>query len=131
MVAEADPDVVVTLDAGDGHRDHAVIRDATVLVAGERGLPVYLQCLARSLMQRWAAHMATVQPDLAYLTQTDLGTPDEQITVVLDTGAFLEARSRAIAAHASQTSPFEGLPDDLRRAFLGREYLLAVGARVS
>jgi N-acetyl-1-D-myo-inositol-2-amino-2-deoxy-alpha-D-glucopyranoside deacetylase len=75
--------------------------------------------------------MATVQPDLAYLTQTDLGTPDEQITVVLDTGAFLEARSRAIAAHASQTSPFEGLPDDLRRAFLGREYLLAVGARVS
>lgn len=130
-VAEADPDVVVTLDAGDGHRDHAVIRDAAVLVGGERGLPVYLQCLPRSLMQRWAVHMAAVQPDLAYLAQADLGTPDDQVTLVLDTTDVLEARERAIAAHRSQTSPFEALPDDLRHAFLTREHLLAVDASLS
>lgn len=31
-------------------------------------------------------------------------------------------RERAIAVHASQTSPFHGLPDDLRRAFLATDY---------
>ena len=30
-VDELRPDVVVTLDASDGHRDHAVIRDATLV----------------------------------------------------------------------------------------------------
>ncbi len=38
----------------------------------------------------------------------------------------LGARDRAIAVHSSQTSPYDGLPDDLRRAFLGRDHLKRV-----
>jgi LmbE family N-acetylglucosaminyl deacetylase len=126
VLGEVDPDAVVTLDAGDGHRDHFRIRDATVDVAGERGTPVYLQCLARSLMSRWAEHMAVVKPDLAHLREADLGTHDDEITLALDSSAHLPTRERAIARHRSQTSPFEGLPDDLRVAFLTRDYLRLV-----
>jgi LmbE family N-acetylglucosaminyl deacetylase len=128
VVRAEEPDVVVTLDASDGHRDHAVIRDATVVVARESGLPTYLQCLPRSLMDRWAAHMAEVQPDLAHLRHAELGTPDDEITLTIDTSSLYDARERAIAAHASQTSPYDGLPDDLRRAFLTREHLVLVGS---
>jgi N-acetyl-1-D-myo-inositol-2-amino-2-deoxy-alpha-D-glucopyranoside deacetylase len=120
------PNVLVSLDASDGHRDHARMRDVTVAVADDRGLPVYLQCLPRSTMRRWAEHMATVDPELAYLRLGELGTPDEEISVVLDTTVHLEQRWRAIRTHRSQGSPFDGLPDDLARAFLTREHLLAV-----
>lgn len=44
-------------------------------------------------------------------------------THVVDTTDFWQQRWTAIRAHRSQTSPFEGLPDDLARAFLCREHL--------
>jgi len=103
-----------------------VIRDATQAVARECSVPAFLQCLSRELMHRRAEHMATVQPDLEHLRHADLGTPDDVISFTVDTSDLLAARERAIAAHASQTSPYEGLPDDLRRAFLTREHLQAV-----
>ncbi len=123
------PDVVVTLDASDGHRDHVRIRDAAVAAAADVGVPrVYLACLPRSLMRDWVAHMQTQRPDMEHLDAdvAALGTPDEQITTVLDAAEHLAARERAITAHASQTSPFEGLPDDLRRAFLADVHLRRV-----
>jgi len=120
------PDVIVTLDGSDGHRDHARVRDIAIEVAAERGVPVYLQCLARSVMKRWAEHMSHEQADSAYLTLGELGTPDDQITHVIDTTEFWQQRWTAIHAHQSQTSPFEGLPEDLARAFLCREHLTLV-----
>ncbi|WP_243059393.1 PIG-L deacetylase family protein [Nocardioides sp. SR21] len=125
VAADVDPDVVVSLDASDGHRDHTRVRDASVTVAAERGVAAYLQALPRSLMTRWAEHMAGVRPELeVYLRNADLGTPDEHVALVIDTSAHLDARERAIAVHASQTSPFEGLPPELRRDFLTREHLV-------
>jgi LmbE family N-acetylglucosaminyl deacetylase len=115
------PDVVVTLDASDGHRDHVRMRDAAVEAARELGVPrIYLACLPRSLMRRWLDRMRSQRPDVEHLDgDTDaLGTPDENITTVIDATEHLQLRERAIAVHASQTSPFDGLPDDLRRAFL-------------
>jgi len=119
------PNVLVTLDASDGHRDHARMRDVTLAVGRDRGLPVYLHSLPRSTMQRWAEHMAAIDPALAYLRLGELGTPDEEISVVLDTSAFLEQRWEAIRAHRSQSSPFDGLPDDLAHAFLASDHLIA------
>ena len=125
-VAAFRPDVLVTLDAGDGHRDHARMRDATLAVAGRRGVPAYLMALPRSFMRRWAEHMSTVDPGSPYLHLGELGTPDEEITVVLDTRAHLAQRWEAIRAHRSQTSPFEGLPDDLAGFVLTHDHLVAV-----
>jgi LmbE family N-acetylglucosaminyl deacetylase len=120
------PDVLVTLDGSDGHRDHARVRDATKAVAAEREVPLYLHCLPRSAMQRWAEHMAQEHADSTYLTLGELGTPDEQITDVVDTTEFWEQRWEAIHAHRSQTSPFEDLPESLARTFLCREHLALV-----
>lgn len=120
------PHVLVTLDAGDGHRDHARIRDATVAVGTALGIPVYLHCLPRSVMRRWADHMVTVDPTLTYLRLGELGTPDEEVSVVVDTRAHLARRWEAIRLHRSQSSPFDGLPDELAREFLERDHLVAV-----
>ena len=59
-----------------------------------------------------------------YLEIAEIGTPDEQVTHRFDTGEHYEARWRAMEAHRSQTGPFDGLPDDLARAFLTQEHLV-------
>ena len=89
---------------------------------------MYLVCLPRSLMRRWAEHMRTERPDMEHLDAdaAALGTPDDEISTVLDAAQHLAARERAIAVHTSQTSPYEGLPDGLRRAFLADVHLRRV-----
>ena len=54
---------------------------------------------------------------------SDLGTPDELITTVLDSSSVLELREQAIALHASQLSPYEAMPAGLRHDFLTVERL--------
>ena len=75
-------------------------------------------------MARWAAVMTELDPGSNYLALGELGTPDEEIDLVLDTSEFYERREQAIALHRSQTSPFEGLPQDLRREWLTTEHLV-------
>jgi N-acetyl-1-D-myo-inositol-2-amino-2-deoxy-alpha-D-glucopyranoside deacetylase len=132
VIDELRPDVVVTLDASDGHRDHAVIRDATLVAvdtARHRPSATYLSCLARSSMARWASHMRDVGGADAYLEVAELGTPDEEITTVVDVSSVLPVRWEAIRAHASQASPFDDLPADVQQEFLATDRLvLARGA---
>ena len=116
IVEDVGPDVVVTLDAGDGHRDHARIRDATIAAVAMADSPmprVYLQCLPQSLMRAWLDHVGAAQPNSGHLRVVVPGTPDEDITTVIDTRKHLPARRLAMAAHRSQSSPYAGLPDDL------------------
>lgn len=110
------PDVVVTLDASDGHRDHTVVRDATLAAVDRTGHPptaVYLWCLPRSLMRQFTG-------------VDELGTPDEDITTVVDSAALLELRWQAMRAHRSQVPPYDAMPPDLQEAFLGRDRLQRV-----
>ena len=128
ILAELRPDVVVTLDGSDGHRDHQAIRDATLAAVDAAPDPppaTYLVCLARSSMERWQARMREVGGGESYL-DPDLGTPDDLITHVLDVRAHVDARWAAIRAHASQASPFDELPEDLQLDFLGSERLRLV-----
>jgi LmbE family N-acetylglucosaminyl deacetylase len=123
VVDTEDPDLIITLDGTDGHRDHVRVRDAAARVATSRGTPAYLHCIPRSVMARWVEHMVSMRPDMKHLRLADLGTPDEDVDLVIDTSAHLTAREQAMAEHRSQTSPFDGLPEDLRRSFLTRDYL--------
>jgi LmbE family N-acetylglucosaminyl deacetylase len=133
VIERVAPTVVVTLDASDGHRDHECIRTAThAALARLDGAPpavVAEVALSNRLMRRWAAEMAEGgDADSPYL-RIDLdvlGTPDERITDVLDLAELLDVRERAIAAHASQRSPFEDLSPELRRAFLADTSLIRV-----
>lgn len=121
------PDVVVTLDSSDGHRDHVAVRDATVAAVDAATAPpaLYYVCLARSSMRRWAEHMSTIGGGEAYLGQ-ELGTPDEEITTLVDVGAELDVRWQAIRAHASQASPYDDLPAELQHEFLATARLQLV-----
>jgi LmbE family N-acetylglucosaminyl deacetylase len=126
VIEECRPDVVVTLDGSDGHRDHAHIRDATLAAVGRATWQVervYLSCLPRSLMVRWAQYLSETNPGSNYLGLGELGTADEDITTVIDTSSVYDVRWQAIRAHASQTSPFEILPPELQRAFLATDRL--------
>ncbi len=129
VIDEVRPDIVVTLDASDGHRDHAVIRDATLAAVDSASHPptaTYLWCLARSSMERWADHMRRTGGGDAYLALGELGTADEDITSVVDVAAHLPARWAAIRAHASQASPYDDLPVDLQEEFLATDRLRLV-----
>jgi N-acetyl-1-D-myo-inositol-2-amino-2-deoxy-alpha-D-glucopyranoside deacetylase len=129
VIDQLRPDVVVTLDASDGHRDHAVIRDATlaaVTTATQPPAATYLWCLARSSMTRWAEHMRAAGAGDAYLAMSELGTPDDEITLVVDVAAHLPTRWAAIRAHASQASPYDDLTPELQHEFLATDRLRLV-----
>jgi len=130
LVDDVRPHLVVTLDGSDGHRDHVAIRDATLEAVhhpgAHRPARAYLQCLAQENMVRWAEHQRGLDRYGDYTAAASLGTAPDQITTVLDVHAHLDRRWAAIRAHASQTSPFEGLPPDLQDAFLGTDHLCRV-----
>ena len=129
LIDDVRPTVVVTLDASDGHRDHAHIRDATLRATSTstwRPDSVYLHCLPQQLMRKWVEALVEQQPDSEHLGLGDLGTPEDRITTVIDTAAHLALREQAMAMHRSQTSPYEVMPDDLRREFLTAERLRRV-----
>ena len=132
------PDVTVVLDGSDGHRDHVRMRRATTNAAGRAartGPPtrLYEHCLPNSLMRRWLEETSASRGDDAYhaLDPAALGRPDADVTDVLDTRHVLECREAAMAEHRSQTSPFDGLSDDLRLAFLTRDHLATVPLAVA
>ncbi len=125
-VERHDPDVVVSLDGSDGHRDHARIRDAVVAAVAGSERRLYLQGLPRSLMHRWVRHHAGNPDAAAYVELPEIGTPDSQFTTVIDSSAHFAVREAAIALHRSQASPYDGLPAELKRAFLAAEHLTRV-----
>ncbi len=129
LVADVRPHVVLVLDGSDGHRDHLHVRAAVTAALRQAPGPVLVEhCLPNSLMRRWLAEMRTLRPDTAYhaIDPAALGRPDAEVTHVLDVTAVLDRRQAAVGEHRSQTSPFDGLSDDLRRAFLCTDHLAQV-----
>jgi N-acetyl-1-D-myo-inositol-2-amino-2-deoxy-alpha-D-glucopyranoside deacetylase len=129
VVAEVQPDVVVTLDpdGGDGHRDHIAIGQATVQAC--RAFPavrVYAWTVRRSVLAMWFAQLENVRPESAHLDldRQGLGRPDEDITTILDLRSVRAIRERAMTEHASQTAPFDGMPADLLDTFLDTDSLV-------
>jgi LmbE family N-acetylglucosaminyl deacetylase len=129
LIDDVEPTVVVTIDGSDGHRDHAHIRDATLAALDEASWVTpraYVQGLPRALMRKWVELLRAELPESAYLGLGELGTPDDAITTVVDTSEFFERREHAITLHATQVSPFDRMPPDVRREFLTRELLCRV-----
>jgi LmbE family N-acetylglucosaminyl deacetylase len=131
LVEDLRPDVVITLDGSDGHRDHQQVRAATVAALrrlGEAAPPLYEHTLPRSLLRRWLRETSEARGGDAYhaLEAEAFGRPDDEVTDVFDVTDVLDRREAAIAEHRSQTSPFDGLSADLRRAFLATDHLVRV-----
>jgi LmbE family N-acetylglucosaminyl deacetylase len=126
VVESVRPDVVVTLDGCDGHRDHVRIRDAT-RAACHDGIVLYEATMPNHLMRRWLDEQRTTNPTAAYhsIDPGEFGRPDHEVTHVIDARPVLATRELAIAMHASQASPFDGLSPELREAFLSTDHLVA------
>jgi LmbE family N-acetylglucosaminyl deacetylase len=129
VLDDVGPDVVVTTDPdhGDGHRDHTAIGRATVEACRVRPqVRVYAWTVTRALLARWLSELQRARPDSAHLDldRQGLGRPEEQITTVLDVAHLVPVRERAIALHASQVAPYEGMPADLRTEFLATDRLV-------
>jgi len=110
------PDVVVTADGSDGHRDHRAIAAATLRAvkdAAWQPARVYLWCMPRSVLGR-------------FVGDDTIGTPDELVTTVVDVSPYLERRWRAIRKHASQVPPFDAMPPDVQHAFLGTDHFIRI-----
>lgn len=126
---DVQPDVVLTLDGSDGHRDHIHLSNALRIAVDRLDRPARLvhSSLARSSMVAWAQAMRAEQPHREHLTIGDsqLGRPDDELTAI-DTSDVLSIREQAIACHLSQASPFDNLPPALRHHFLTTDHVTEV-----
>lgn len=132
VVARVRPDVVVTLDpvAGDGHRDHARIGEATT-EAVRRAAPdahLYWWALRRELLQRWLDTLRETRPDAGHLDldAQGLGRPRDEVTTVVDATADRAAREAAVAQHRSQRPPHADMPPEIAEAFLSEDAFVRV-----
>ena len=126
IVARHSPDVVITLAGSDGHRDHIHLGTAVSQALAGSAIALYEACLPRTLLHEWLVARSGDDSAEAYRNLPDIGTPDHGVTTVLDTSAHYAARLDAIARHRSQSSPFDGLPEPLRRRFLAEDHLVRV-----
>ena len=125
------PEVVITYDANGlyGHPDHIQAHRATFAAAASTGIPqkVYEIAFPRSMMEAFAEmqRQAGVEPE-ADDDQPPFGTPDEQITTVIDVSSAWDAKRAAVFAHASQMANFDFLKLDgeLLKAAFGREHFV-------
>lgn len=110
------PDIVMMADGSDGHRDHAAMRDATLAalqLTQWRPRRTYLWCLPRSVLS-------------TFLPYSDMGTPDETVTTVVDVSEHIPLRWQAMRAHASQVPPFDAMSPEMQHAFLAADHLIRV-----
>ncbi len=134
VMERAKPDVVLTMDEGGGygHPDH-IFASKCALAAFEqvkskeksRGWSpkkFYYFTVPRSEMRRLWERMAAENPDdpMAQIDPEKFGVPDEEITLQLDIPQHEEQLRKAFAAHASQMSPLERMPEDIAHTFLTR-----------
>ncbi|MGA8014804.1 MAG: PIG-L family deacetylase [Candidatus Dormiibacterota bacterium] len=139
LLRDEHPDVIVTYGADGtyGHPDHRRAHHATLraldLLAAEGWAPqkVYLHALPSSLVQTIVAAAQANGIDLPREVAHSQGTPDGEITTVVDVFDVLDRKLAACAAHATQMHP--GIPlaamaaDVFETAFGTERYVLVRG----
>ncbi len=102
------PQVVVTYDANGfyGHPDHIQAHRITrhALAVTDVVDKLYYPAIARSGLARFGEALVEAGVELPEESDApDFGVPDEMIAARVDCSAFVDAKYRALAAHASQT----------------------------
>jgi N-acetyl-1-D-myo-inositol-2-amino-2-deoxy-alpha-D-glucopyranoside deacetylase len=130
VIERVRPDVVVTMrpDTPDDHRDHKRIGAATTQAferAAPAGARLYYWCMPESIIQPWIGEL-TARGLLPAYTDLKLGTPDDEITTIVDVGHVGAIRRAGVAEHRTQQAPFDGVSDALYEAILARDHFLRV-----
>jgi LmbE family N-acetylglucosaminyl deacetylase len=125
------PQVVVTYDenGGYGHPDHIQAHRIAIAAAETTGIPrkLYHTAVPRAGIAELMKFLRDAGADIGDVDlPEDFGTPDEEITTVVDVSAYFERKRKALEAHASQGDGIFllRLPDDAQRQALGREHFV-------
>ncbi len=134
------PQVVVTYDenGGYGHPDHIQAHRIAVAATEATGIPdkLYYAVVPRERVRELMEFMRSTGVDLGEGAELpeDFGTPDDEITTVVDVSGFTERKRKALEAHASQGDNIFllRLPDEIQRQVFGSESFVRVrGASTS
>ncbi len=132
------PDVMLAMEPGGGygHPDHKFATKCA-LAAFEQARTAehqrgwapqkfYYFGFPRSRMREAFERIATEDPDsdMAQVDVETLGVPDEEITLTVDIPQHEDQLREAFAAHLSQLSPLDRMPDDIARTFLHYEHYI-------
>jgi LmbE family N-acetylglucosaminyl deacetylase len=128
LMAKYRPQVVVTYDekGGYGHPDHIQAHRIAVAAAEATGIPskFYYTAVPRARFRELMERLRETGEDFggAELPE-DFGTPDEEITSVVDVLPYAERKRKALAAHESQGDNifFLRMQDEVLRQVLGTE----------
>ncbi|HEX2089116.1 MAG TPA: PIG-L deacetylase family protein [Actinomycetota bacterium] len=135
LLVQARPDVVVTFgpEGITRHADHMTISEVATEAfhraregagGGFQGL-FYNAVSQAELELFWRlgreAGMELGNPDDPFMPR---GVPDDTIAVRTDCSSVVDRKIEGIRAHRTQANEIQAFPDDLLRAFLGREYFV-------
>ena len=151
IIREVRPDVVITHDptGGYGHPDHTTMCQhattaftragdaAAYLQRQAQGLPpwtprlLYYVCFPRSTFRRMWQQMLDqgITPPFASKGIDVLGTPDDEVTTVVNVGSFVDTKIASLNCHRTQidpAGPFAQLPQDMVRDIMQTEYYMLV-----
>ena len=147
VMRDVRPRVVITHDptGGYGHPDHVTVcRRVTEAfrLAGEPGAPperpahgreprrpelLYYVCFPRSFFRRMWQYLreAGIRPPFASEEVEALGTPDDEVTTVLDVAPYVAAKIASLNCHRTQLDPqgpFHKLPAHRLHDMMRTEY---------
>ena len=133
VIREIRPDVVITHDptGGYGHPDHVTIcrrTEAAVERCRVGGSPLlYYVCFPRSFFQSIWNKMVELdlRPPFSADDTEALGTPDDEVTTVLDVGRHVAIKKESLERHRTQIErdgPFNKLPEDFMNEIMSSEF---------
>ena len=151
IILETRPHVVITHDpyGGYGHPDHKAMSRHTTeafgLAAREEDVDelkeaaqgqeprrlLYYVCFPRSNFQRMWLKMVEmdITPPFASKEVDLLGTPDDEVTTVVDVMQYVDTKIESLNCHRTQidsNGPFAQLPREMSREIMGKEYYALV-----
>jgi len=130
------PQVVVTYDenGGYGHPDHIQAHRVALAAAERTGVPdkLYYTAIPRSGIKQMFDAVRDSGVEIDFDPPDDFGTPDELITSVVDVSEHVEAKRKALEAHASQGENIFLLrmPEEMQRAAFSFEAFVRHFCRV-
>lgn len=138
------PQAVVTFEptGGYGHPDHIAIHRHTVaafqaaadptrypeLGPGWQAERLFYNAIPRSFFMEVRAELSALGEDLSefdLFNEADAGWPDDQVNVVIDVSATVDAKWAALHCHRTQFGPenlFRRLPEGRVKRLMSREY---------
>jgi LmbE family N-acetylglucosaminyl deacetylase len=137
LMEKYQPQVVVTYDENGayGHPDHIQAHRIAVAAAEavyeKQGIPrkFYHTAIPRSGFRELMERLREAGEDFGgEELPEDFGTPDEQITTIVDVLAHADDKRKALAAHASQGDNifFLRMPEEIQRQVFGTESFVRV-----